>query len=55
MPGYSADLSLIHHVGFSEFARQAGPELLKLFRRAGVRDGLVVDLGWERRLGAATD
>jgi SAM-dependent methyltransferase len=42
---YSADLARIHHAAFGGFARRATPGLLALLRRAGLRDGLVVDLG----------
>ena len=56
MPGfYARDLAHVHDVGFSEFARDAAPGLLRRLRRAGIRDGLVVDLGcgsgiWARAL-----
>jgi SAM-dependent methyltransferase len=55
---YDTDLAYIHDVGFGAFARNAAPGLLAILRRAGVRDGCVVDLGcgsgiWARELVAA--
>ncbi len=55
---YGADLAAIHDAGFGGFATAAAPGLLRLLRRAGVRGGLVVDLGcgsgiWARDLTAA--
>jgi SAM-dependent methyltransferase len=43
--GYGADLAYIHDVGFGQFAEHAAPGLLQLLRKAGKRNGLVVDLG----------
>lgn len=45
MAYYGEDLAYIHDTGFGDYARQAAPGLLDLFRRAGIRAGLVVDLG----------
>ncbi|HEX4960705.1 MAG TPA: class I SAM-dependent methyltransferase [Thermoanaerobaculia bacterium] len=45
MESYSDDLAYIHDAGFGDFARGAAPGLLQTFRRNGVKDGLVVDLG----------
>lgn len=42
---YGPDLAYIHHHGFSEFARQAAPDVIALLRGAGIERGLVVDLG----------
>jgi SAM-dependent methyltransferase len=42
---YGADLAYIHHVGFGGFAAAAAPALGDLLRAAGIRDGLVVDVG----------
>jgi SAM-dependent methyltransferase len=42
---YQTDLAWIHHVGFGDFARSAGPEVLKLLRRGGLKRGTLVDLG----------
>jgi SAM-dependent methyltransferase len=44
-PAYGDDLAYIHDVGFGQFARRAAPGLLRWFRKAGKRSGLVVDLG----------
>lgn len=45
MPGYQRDLAYIHDVGFTDFVRNAAPDLLRRLRAAGIRDGLIVDLG----------
>jgi SAM-dependent methyltransferase len=42
---YQEDLAFIHDVGYGEFARKAAPGILDIFSRAGIRDGMVVDLG----------
>jgi SAM-dependent methyltransferase len=42
---YGSDLAHVHDDGFGGFARDAAPGLLRLLARAGVHDGLVVDLG----------
>jgi SAM-dependent methyltransferase len=42
---YRADLAFVHHEGFSGFAERAGKETVRLLRRNGVRNGLVVDVG----------
>jgi SAM-dependent methyltransferase len=52
---YGRDLAYVHDTGFGEFARRAAPELLRRLRGAGLRGGLVVDLGcgsgiWARAL-----
>jgi SAM-dependent methyltransferase len=52
---YARDLAEIHDAGFGGFARTATPGLLRRLHRAGIRDGLVVDLGcgsgiWARAL-----
>ncbi len=54
-PFYARDLAHVHDAGFGDFARDAAPGLLHRLRRAGIRDGLVVDLGcgsgiWARAL-----
>jgi SAM-dependent methyltransferase len=54
-PFYARDLAHVHDAGFGDFARDAAPGLLRRLRRAGIRDGLVVDLGcgsgiWARAL-----
>lgn len=45
MDGYGEDLAYIHDVGHSDFVLGAAPGLLRLLMRAGIRGGLVVDLG----------
>ena len=45
MTAYDRDLAYIHDTGFTSFARNAAPGLLRLLRRNRVRDGLVVDVG----------
>jgi SAM-dependent methyltransferase len=42
---YARDLAYVHDAGFGDFARDAGPGLLRLLAGAGLREGLVVDLG----------
>ena len=42
---YGPDLARIHHEGFAELAGAAGPAIVRLLRAAGIRRGLVVDLG----------
>lgn len=42
---YAADLAYIHDAGFGGFARAASPVLVDALRRAGITDGLVIDLG----------
>lgn len=59
MPGsYRTDLAYIHDVGFSSFALNAAPGLLRILWRNGIDRGLVIDLGcgggiWARQLGFA--
>jgi SAM-dependent methyltransferase len=43
--GYQEDLAYTHDVGHGFFATGAAPGLLALFKRHGINDGLVVDLG----------
>ena len=45
MNEYGKDLARIHHEGHGDLARSAGPAILSRLRRAGIRGGLVVDLG----------
>jgi SAM-dependent methyltransferase len=52
---YQHDLAYIHDTGFGGFARGSAPGLLSLFRRNGITEGVVVDLGcgsglWARSL-----
>jgi len=53
MQAYQSDLAYIHDVGFGDFARKAAPGLLAILRRAGIRGGLVVDLGCGSGIWAA--
>jgi SAM-dependent methyltransferase len=55
---YQADLAYIHDTGFGGFAQNSAPNLLSLFRKNGINDGRVVDLGcgsgiWARELADA--
>jgi SAM-dependent methyltransferase len=55
MQGYGPDLAYIHDSGFTDYARNAVPGLLRILRSHTVNDGLVVDLGcgsgrWAREL-----
>lgn len=55
MEAYQPDLAYIHHTGFTGFATNAAPGLLRLLNRNGVRSGLIVDVGcgsgvWAREL-----
>jgi len=42
---YGPDLSAIHHDAFGSVAREAGPSVVRWLTSAGIRRGLVVDLG----------
>jgi len=42
---YQEDLAYVHHAGFGDFASKAGPELLRILKRAGITKGKLVDLG----------
>jgi SAM-dependent methyltransferase len=42
---YEEDLAYIHHVGFSDLARSATPWVLETLRKAGIREGSIVELG----------
>ena len=58
MNNYGEDLAFINDAGFSDFTIGTTPGVLVLLRRAGVRTGLVVDLGcgsgrWAGALGEA--
>lgn len=55
---YGHDLARIQHEGFADFAREVAPGLLDALHGAGIREGLVVDLGcgdggWLRELDRA--
>ncbi len=45
MQQYGPDLSRIHHEGFGALADGAATAVVRLLRAAGIRDGLIVDLG----------
>lgn len=58
MSEYGEDLAYINDAGFSDFTVGTTPGVLALLKRAGVRTGLVVDLGcgsgrWAEALGDA--
>src|SRR5688572_3051617 len=58
MSAYGTDLAHVHDAGFTDFATGSAPYLLGHLRRAGIRSGLVVDLGcgsgaWARSLTRA--
>jgi SAM-dependent methyltransferase len=42
---YAEDLAHIHDAGFSELSRRAGAQVLTELAAAGIRSGLIVDLG----------
>lgn len=45
MPLYGEDLAYIHDQGFSSLAQGAAIAVIGLLQRAGIREGLVLDLG----------
>ena len=53
-PFYGNDLADIHDVGFSGFISGVAPGVLQLLRRAGIDEGLVVDLGCGAGVWAAS-
>jgi len=53
MKAYQSDLAYIHDAGFGDYARNSAPGLLAILRRAGIRSGLVVDLGCGSGIWAA--
>jgi len=53
MPGYQRDLAYIHDAGFGDYARKSAPGLLAILRQAGIRGGVVVDLGCGSGIWAA--
>lgn len=42
---YQEDLAYIHHAGFTEFVTQACPGLRHILKRAGINEGVLIDLG----------
>jgi len=53
MKAYQSDLAYIHDAGFGDYARNSAPGLLAILRRAGIRSGLVIDLGCGSGIWAA--
>ena len=47
---YATDLAYIHHAGFGDFARRAAPELIRILRAHGIRNGFIVEAGKRHRL-----
>jgi len=45
MNDYGVDLARIHHQGYDDLARRAGPAIVRHLREAEIRGGLIVDLG----------
>ncbi|MDB6058366.1 MAG: hypothetical protein JWO95_2210 [Verrucomicrobiales bacterium] len=41
---YQRDLAWIHHHAYGRFAQAAGPQLLKMLSKAGIRNGVLIDL-----------
>lgn len=52
-PGYGTDLAHIHDTGFGDFARDTAPGLIRRLHAAGIRDGVVLDLGCGSGIWAA--
>jgi SAM-dependent methyltransferase len=55
---YQEDLAYVHDVGAGDFAKNATTGLLKLFRKRGIEQGRIIDLGcgsgiWAEKLTAA--
>ncbi len=50
---YQDDLAYIHDVGFDFFARGAAPGVIQIFRRHGIHQGRVIDLGCGSGIWAA--
>jgi SAM-dependent methyltransferase len=44
-PFYADDLAYIHDVGFSNVTGSWAPEIIEIFREAGIHEGTIVDLG----------
>lgn len=53
MDVYGRDVAHVHDMGHGDFARDAAPALLRLLRRAGIHEGLVIDLGCGSGIWAA--
>src|SRR5579864_4187654 len=52
MPGYTEDLAFIHDAGFSDLARAAAAEVIRIMRARSIQGGLVVELGCGSGIGA---
>jgi SAM-dependent methyltransferase len=50
---YSTDLAFVHDAGFGALAARAGPALVGLLRRHGIRAGTIVELGCGSGITAA--
>ena len=55
---YQEDLAYVHDVGSGDFAKNAASGLLELFRKRGIEQGRIIDLGcgsgiWAEKLTAA--
>jgi SAM-dependent methyltransferase len=50
---YGRDVAYVHDMGHGDFARDAAPGVLGLMRRAGIHEGLVIDLGCGSGIWAA--
>jgi SAM-dependent methyltransferase len=53
MEAYGRDVAHVHDMGHGDFARDAAPGVLGLMRRAGIHEGLVIDLGCGSGIWAA--
>lgn len=53
MQAYGPDLAYVHDAGYGDFARAAAPGLLAMLRRAGIGEGLVIDLACGSGIWAA--
>jgi SAM-dependent methyltransferase len=42
---YHADLAHIHHAGYGDVARGAGPEIVRILQQHAIEQGVVVELG----------
>lgn len=53
MEAYGRDIAHVHDIGHGDFARDAAPGVLGLMRRAGIHEGLVIDIGCGSGIWAA--
>jgi len=42
---YSTDFAYVHDAGFGDFAKRTAPELIRLLRAHGIKDGRIVEIG----------